>query len=91
MSAIITSETEFANMFLIEGTRGCPSRCPFCLLGNTYSFIFDKLENISSEVGDVGVIGGGVSFHPRLAQFIKEMKQAGKHVHLPSLRVDETP
>jgi radical SAM superfamily enzyme YgiQ (UPF0313 family) len=88
-SAIISSNTEFSDMFLVEGTRGCPSRCPFCLLGNTYSFSYDRLENIPLDVADIGIIGGGVSFHPRLVQIIKGMKQAGKHVHLPSLRVDE--
>lgn len=89
-SAIITSETEFADMFLIEGTRGCPSRCPFCLLGNTYSFACDRLENIATDAEDIGIIGGGVSFHPQLIQIIKAIKQVGKHAHLPSLRVDET-
>jgi len=89
MSAIISSNTEFSNMYLVEGTRGCPSKCPFCLLGNTYSFSFDRLESIPWNVEDIGMIGGGVSFHPRLVEIIKEMKQAGKHVHLPSLRVDE--
>jgi radical SAM superfamily enzyme YgiQ (UPF0313 family) len=88
-SAIISSKTEFSDMFLVEGTRGCPSRCPFCLLGNTYSFAYDSLGNIPPDVDDIGIIGGGVSFHPRLVQIIKGMKQTGKHVHLPSLRVDE--
>jgi radical SAM superfamily enzyme YgiQ (UPF0313 family) len=88
-SAIISSDTEFSDMFLVEGTRGCPSRCPFCLLGNTYSFSYDRLENIPLDVVDIGIVGGGVSFHPRLVQIIKGMKQTGKHVHLPSLRVDE--
>jgi radical SAM superfamily enzyme YgiQ (UPF0313 family) len=88
-SAIITDKTEFSDMFLVEGTRGCPSRCPFCLLGNTYSFSYDTLESIPSDIEDIGIIGGGVSFHPHLTQIVKEMKRAGKHVHLPSLRVDE--
>ena len=88
-SAIITSETEFSDMFLVEGTRGCPSRCPFCLLGNTYSFGYDSLGNIRTDEENVGIIGGGVSFHPHLIQVVKAMKRAGKHVHLPSLRVDE--
>jgi radical SAM superfamily enzyme YgiQ (UPF0313 family) len=88
-SAIITKETEFSDMFLVEGTRGCPSRCPFCLLGNTYAFAHDKLENITTNMEDIGIIGGGVSFHPQLVAIIRRMQQAGKHVHLPSLRVDE--
>jgi radical SAM superfamily enzyme YgiQ (UPF0313 family) len=88
-SAIITNKTEFSDMFLVEGTRGCPSRCPFCLLGNTYAFSHDRLDNIPAEIEDIGIIGGGVSFHPHLIQIVKEMKRVGKHVHLPSLRVDE--
>lgn len=88
-SAIITDRTEFSNMFLLEGTRGCPSRCPFCLLGNTYPFSYDPLERMKPDIEDVGIIGGGVSFHPHLIKIAKAMKEAGKHVHLPSLRVDE--
>ena len=38
---------------------------------------------------DVGIIGGGVSFHPRLAEIIRRFKKAGVNVHLPSLRLDE--
>ena len=88
-SAILAKETEFSDMFLVEGTRGCPSRCPFCLLGNTYSFAHDRLDNIETDVEDIGIIGGGVSFHPQLVHIIRRMQQAGKRVHLPSLRVDE--
>jgi radical SAM superfamily enzyme YgiQ (UPF0313 family) len=39
----------------------------------------------------IGIIGGGVSFHPALIDLVKEMKDTGKHVHLPSLRMDEVP
>lgn len=89
-SAIITRETEFANMFLVEGTRGCPSQCPFCLLGNMYPFNYDRVERFHPDIEDIGIIGGGVSYHPRLVDIIKAMKKEGKHIHLPSLRVDET-
>ncbi len=90
-SAIIAGETEFSNMFLAEGTRGCPSRCPFCLLGNTYSFRHDRLAALETDAEHIGIVGGGVSFHPHLTEIVKEMKEKGKHVHLPSLRVDEVP
>jgi len=90
-SAIVTGNTEFSDMFLLEGTRGCPSRCPFCLLGNTYPFAYDRLSGIGADVKDIGIIGGGVSFHPYLHDIIRELKETGKHVHLPSLRIDEVP
>jgi radical SAM superfamily enzyme YgiQ (UPF0313 family) len=90
-SAIITEKTEFSGMFLVEGTRGCPSRCPFCLLGNSYRFTCDSILPLKTEIKDIGIIGGGVSFHPHLTEIVRQMKQDGMHVHFPSLRLDEIP
>ena len=90
-SAIITGETEFANMLLAEGTRGCPSRCAFCLTGNASPFSSDNLEEIGRDTRDVGIIGGGVSFHPRLGEIIRRLRESNVRVHLPSLRLDEVP
>ncbi len=90
-SAIITEQTEFSNMFLVEGTRGCPSRCPFCLTGAIGPFVYDRLPSVDEGVQDVGIIGGGVSFHPKLPDLIKELKARGIRPHLPSLRMDEVP
>ena len=66
MSSILTNDTEFAGIYLVEGTRGCPSFCPFCLMGNIYPFRYDTIRSLPPEVTDVGIVGGGVSFHPRL-------------------------
>ncbi len=90
-SAIMSPDTEFADMLLVEGTRGCPSACAFCLAGNIYPFISDRLDHIGGEVTDVGIIGGGVSFHPRLPEIIRRFDEMGVKVHLPSLRLDEVP
>ena len=90
-SAIITEKTEFSSMLLIEGTRGCPSRCPFCLLGNSYRFTCDRILPLETDVKDIGIIGGGVSFHPHLTEIVAQLKDAGMRVHFPSLRLDEIP
>lgn len=90
-SAIITTKTEFSNMFLIEGTRGCPSRCPFCLLGNLYDFVHDKIDPSVTEMKDIGILGGGVSFYPDIATAARKLRESGKNIHLPSMRVDEIP
>jgi len=90
-SAIIAGKTEFSSMFLAEGTRGCPSRCPFCLIGNVYHFIHEKVSTITTDCTDIGILGGGVSFHPRLMDELHALKEAGKRIHLPSLRIDEVP
>jgi radical SAM superfamily enzyme YgiQ (UPF0313 family) len=90
-SAIITDKTEFSNMFLIEGTRGCPSKCPFCLLGNLYDFVYDRIDPAITDVADIGILGGGVSFYPRIFEVARSLKEKGKNIHLPSMRVDEIP
>jgi radical SAM superfamily enzyme YgiQ (UPF0313 family) len=91
VSTISTSDTEFADMLLVEGTRGCPSRCAFCLAGNMYPFIADRLDGIDRQTKDVGIIGGGVSYHPDLVDIVRELKAKGAEPHLPSLRLDEVP
>ncbi|MCX5812771.1 MAG: radical SAM protein [Proteobacteria bacterium] len=90
-SAIVAEKTEFSDMFLVEGTRGCPSKCPFCLLGNSYRFVCDKILPLKTDMEDIGIIGGGVSFHPHLVEITTALKAAGKRVHFPSLRLDEIP
>lgn len=91
-SAIISSETEFAEMYLIEGARGCPSKCRFCLLGNLYPYREDRssLSQIPEEnTKEIGIVGAGVSFVPGLLASIKHLKEKEKKIHLPSLRMDK--
>ncbi len=90
-SAVIAERTEFSNMYLTEGTRGCPSRCSFCLLGNLYDFICDRIDPAATEARHMGILGGGVSFYPGIVNVVRVLKEAGKSVHLPSMRVDEIP
>jgi radical SAM superfamily enzyme YgiQ (UPF0313 family) len=42
-------------------------------------------------VKDMGILGGGVSFYPGIAGVAKTLKENGKNIHLPSMRVDEIP
>ncbi|OPY05496.1 MAG: Radical SAM superfamily protein [Syntrophorhabdus sp. PtaB.Bin184] len=91
MSVMTTPNTEFADMVLVEGTRGCPSRCTFCLLGNLYGFRSEDIDATVGEASDVGIIGGGVSYHPRITEIVANFNSRGIGVHLPSLRLDEVP
>ena len=90
-SAITTEDTEFSRMMLLEGARGCPSACPFCLTGNLSPCTYDMLSEGTGDSRDVGIIGGGISYHPRITDIVRRFKEAGLRVHLPSLRVDEVP
>ncbi|MBF0559439.1 MAG: B12-binding domain-containing radical SAM protein, partial [Nitrospirae bacterium] len=35
-TSIVSAESEFSNMYLIEAMRGCPWSCRFCLVGHMY-------------------------------------------------------
>lgn len=90
-SVIISPDTEFGDMALIEGVRGCPSRCSFCLIGNLYRFRSEDIRAAIADTHDVGIIGGGMSFHPRIVEIVENFRKEGIRVHLPSLRLDEVP
>ena len=90
-SVIISPDTEFGDMALIEGTRGCPSRCSFCLLGNLYRFRSEDIRAAIGDAKDVGIIGGGISFHPHIVEIVENFRKQDIGVHLPSLRLDEVP
>ena len=90
-SVIISPGTEFGDMALIEGTRGCPSRCSFCLIGNLYRFRSEDIGTAIGDTRDVGIVGGGMSFHPRIVEIVDDFRKQSITVHLPSLRLDEVP
>ena len=50
-TSIITPETEFSEMYLIEAMRGCPWNCRFCVTNTIYKPVREKpLENIKKEI-----------------------------------------
>ncbi|MDP2168578.1 MAG: radical SAM protein [Thermodesulfovibrionales bacterium] len=72
--SIITSETEFRGMYLIEAMRGCPWNCSFCLAGHVYNPPRKKpLDAIKNEIKDakgvsekIGIIGPSLTDYPYL-------------------------
>ncbi|MEW6621287.1 MAG: radical SAM protein [bacterium] len=94
-SCIITKNTEFSNMFLIELTRGCPQMCKFCLASHLYKpFRYRSLNVILSQVEEglkytkrLGLVGGAISNHPDLQEICQKIKELGGEVSLSSLRI----
>jgi radical SAM superfamily enzyme YgiQ (UPF0313 family) len=76
-TSIITPETEFSDMYLIEAMRGCPWSCRFCVTGRIYNPPRKKaLHDIEHEIQTaltrtkrIGLIGPSLSDYP----FIKEV------------------
>lgn len=94
-SCIITKNTEFSNMFLIEITRGCKQGCKFCLAYHLYKpFRYRSLDVIFSQIEEglrytkkIGLIGAGSSYHPDLVKICQKIKESGGEVSLSSLQI----
>jgi radical SAM superfamily enzyme YgiQ (UPF0313 family) len=91
MTSIITSETEFSEMYLIEAMRGCPWNCRFCVAGKIYNpprkkdlqAIEDEIQNALFRTKRIGLIGPSLSDYP----YIKDvLKIPGVNFSITSLR-----
>ena len=93
-TSIITPETEFSGMYLLEAMRGCPWNCRFCVAGKIYSpprkkelhAIREEIETALSRTKRVGLIGPSLSDYP----YIKDvLKIPGVDFSITSLRANK--
>ena len=78
-ACIVTPETEFSDMYLIEAMRGCPWSCRFCVAGNIYNpFRKKALQALENEIRSaltktkrVGIIGPSLSDYPDIKEVLK--------------------
>lgn len=95
-SAIITSQTEFANMYIVEVARGCGRHCRFCMAG--YCFrkprpralqnILQDIENRPVGMERIGLMGAAVSDHPQIKEIVAYLKEKKIKFSVASLRAD---
>jgi len=98
-SSVITDDTEFGDMFLMEVTRGCGRGCHFCLAGAVYSPVRERTPAIllgTAKKGLVyrqtlGLIGSSLSDYSHIEQLVKELRTLGAKLSVASLRVDPLP
>jgi len=104
VSQIITPNTEFKNMFLIELGRGCPYHCRFCLAGSFYrpvryrslNHIYEQLK-LARELTEtktyprVGIVATAIADYPQLDELCEEMLRKKIAVSFASLRADKAP
>ena len=70
--SIITSETEFSQMYLMEAMRGCPWNCRFCVAGSVYkpvrkkevSTLREEIREASSTTTRIGLIAPSLTDYP---------------------------
>ena len=93
-SAILTPDTELADMFLIEPERGCSRSCTFCVMrGPTTGGMrllpkSTPLSFVPDQAKKVGLVGAAVTDHPELEGLVADIVDSGRGLGISSLRAD---
>jgi radical SAM superfamily enzyme YgiQ (UPF0313 family) len=93
-SAILTPDTELADMFLVEPERGCSRKCSFCVMrvstngGMRLLPMATPLGLVPEHARKVGLVGAAVTDHPELEDLVAALVDSGRSVSISSLRAD---
>lgn len=93
-SLLLAPDTELADMFLIEGERGCHRGCTFCVMrrstnGGMRLVTPERiLSYVPEEATRVGLVGAAISDHPQLVPLLEALVDGGRSVGVSSLRAD---
>lgn len=95
-SVILTPNTEFSEVTLIEIGRGCGRNCRFCAAGYVYrpvryhsaARLVAELDGAITETGRVGLVSAAVSDHPEVSSLCGTLMDMGASLSFSSLRAD---
>ena len=95
-SAILTPDTEFAGMGLIEIARGCGRGCRFCLAGYGYrpprersaESILAQARRLLEDTDRLGLVSAAVSDHSQIDELAVALRRMGARLSVSSMRVD---
>lgn len=94
-SQLVTTESIFPNMLLVEAMRGCPFRCRFCLVGHVFNPVRKaSVDNLRIKVKEtcnldshtVGIITPSLSAYGEIRDLIKD---ENIELSFTSLRADK--
>lgn len=95
-SVLLTPNTEFDDMGLVEIARGCGRGCRFCLAGYAYRPPRQRsVENLLAQARELarhcdrlGLVSAAVSDHTHIDQLAVELRGLGVRLSISSMRVD---
>lgn len=95
-TAVLTPETEFSSMSLVEIERGCGRGCRFCAAGFVYlpprmreeGDVAAAIDAGIDAAGRVGLVGAAVSEYPAVKDLLRRGAQRGAGLTLSSVRAD---
>jgi len=93
-SAILTKNTVFKSMFLVEPERGCSRGCAYCAMRRTTNGGMrlvppgKVLSLIPENARRVGLVGAAVTDHPRIMELVSNIVASGREIGISSLRAD---
>jgi radical SAM superfamily enzyme YgiQ (UPF0313 family) len=95
-SVILTPNTEFKDMFLLEISRGCGRNCRFCMAGYCYraprtralESVLKRAEFGSRYKQKIGLVGAAISDYPRIGELAEHLIKMNIKFSVSSLRAD---
>ncbi|HEX9943748.1 MAG TPA: radical SAM protein [Thermoanaerobaculia bacterium] len=94
-TAIVTPNTEFAEKFLIEMSRGCPEKCRYCwatfgmgrFRWHPTESILESLERARPVTDQLGFVATAVGDHPDIEKILREANELGFRTAVSSIRI----
>ena len=98
-SVVLTPDTEFGDMYLIEIALGCGRGCRFCLAGYIYRPVRERSPAVLLEQAweglryrdRIGLVSAAVSDYSHIEELTTRLREMGAKLSVSSLRVDPLP